>query len=105
MPSDEKVTTIVMIPEGQGLGAKEGDIVEAEITAWPYGNEPAVGKILEVLGKADDPDVEIEVIAKKYRLPRRFPPEVALEAKNIPSEVLPPEIKGREDLRGGSVLC
>jgi len=93
-----------MIPEGQSLGAKEGDIVEAEITAWPYGNEPAVGKILEVLGRADDPDVEIEVIAKKYRLPRRFPPEVALEAKNIPSEVLPSEIKGREDLRGRTVV-
>lgn len=103
-PSDEKVTTIVIIPEGQDLGAKEGDIVEAEITAWPYGNAPATGKILEVLGKADDPDVEIEVIAKKYRLPRRFPPEVALEAKNVPSEVLPSEIKGREDLRGRTVV-
>ncbi|HZX36214.1 MAG TPA: ribonuclease R [Thermodesulfobacteriota bacterium] len=103
-PSDEKITTSIMIPEGQSLGAKEGDIVEAEITAWPYGNEPAVGKILEVLGRADDPDVEIEVIAKKYRLPRRFPPEVALEAKNIPSEVLPSEIKGREDLRGRTVV-
>ncbi|MEK7314202.1 MAG: ribonuclease R [Deltaproteobacteria bacterium] len=103
-PSDEKITTNIMIPEGQSLGAKEGDIVDVEITGWPYRDEPAVGKILEVLGKADDPDVEIEVIAKKYRLPRRFPPEVALEAKNVPSEVLPSEMKGREDLRGRTVV-
>ena len=63
-PSDEKITTSIMIPEGQSLGAKEGDIVEAEITTWPYRDEPAIGKIIAVLGKADDPDVEIEVIAK-----------------------------------------
>ncbi|MFZ3072565.1 MAG: ribonuclease R [Thermodesulfobacteriota bacterium] len=103
-PSDEKITTTIMIPEGQSLGAKDGDIVEAEITAWPCGNEPAAGKILEVLGRADDPDVEIEVIAKKYRLPRKFPPDVMGEAKNVPSEVLPQDILGRKDLRGRTVV-
>src|SRR3990172_8314138 len=103
-PSDEKITTSIMIPEGQSLGAKEGDIVEAEITGWPYKDEPAAGKILEVLGRDDDQEVEIEVIAKKYRLPRKFPHEVMGEAKNIPSEVLHSELKGREDLRGRTVV-
>ncbi len=99
IPSDEKILQEVIIPQKETRNAKPGEIVEAEITRWPAERMAPLGKIVAVLGEHDDPDVEIEVIVKKYGLPHRFPHPVIVEAKEISQEVLERDIAGRVDLR------
>lgn len=98
-PSDENILQEIIIPPREVKNAKEGKIVEAEITRWPAERMSPLGKIIAVLGDYDDPDVEIEVIVKKYGLPHKFPHNVAAEAKEVAQEVAEKDIAGRVDLR------
>ncbi len=99
IPSEERILHEVVIPPKDSRHIEEGKIVEAEITRWPAEHIALLGKIIAVLGNHDDPDVEIEVIVKKYGLPHRFPHNVIEEAKAIPQEVTERDIAGRADLR------
>ncbi|MBI5049130.1 MAG: ribonuclease R [Deltaproteobacteria bacterium] len=121
IPSDERVLQEIIIPlkdintiqpvlKGFNSGimpasrhefirAMEGKIVEAEITRWPAENIAPAGRIIGVIGEPDDPEVEIEVIVKKYGLPHRFLHHVIAEAKETPQEVAQQDIAGRVDLR------
>jgi len=99
IPSDERVLDQIIIPPKDAKGVQEGQIVSAEITRWPDRTMSAAGKILEVLGDPDDPDVESEVILRKYGLTNAFPHAVMAEVKSVPSEVATADTSGRLDLR------
>lgn len=99
IPSDERILEQIIIPPKEAKGVKEGQIVSAEITRWPSRTMSAAGRVLEVLGEPDDPDVEAEVILRKYGLTNSFPRDVMAEVKSVPAEVSDAEVKGRVDLR------
>ncbi|MEE8184882.1 MAG: ribonuclease R, partial [Thermodesulfobacteriota bacterium] len=98
-PSDERILQDIIIPPRNTRSAEDGHIVEVEITRWPAEHLAPSGRVIGILGNYDDPDVEIEVIVKKYGLPHRFPADVTAEAEEIPQMVLKREIKDRTDLR------
>ena len=104
IPSDERVISDIIIPPKEAKGATDGMIVSAEITRWPAKNMGATGRVLDIIGDPDDPDVEAEVILRKYGLPNRFPLSVMHEVKGVPREVSPKEIKDRVDLRERTVF-
>ena len=104
IPSDERVLQEIIIPPKEIKNAKQGEIVEAEITRWPAERIAPLGKIVAVLGNYDDPDVEIEVIVKKYGLFHRFPHNVITEAKEIPQMVAEEDIARRIDLRNKNTV-
>lgn len=86
------------------LRGLEGKIVEIEITRWPEEDITPLGKIITILGDHDDPNVEIEVIVRKYGLPHRFPQNVIAEAKEIPQMVEEHSIEERVDLRAKNTI-
>ena len=45
----------------------------AEITRYALTQEHPQGRIVEVLGSADAPDMELRLILRKYGLPTAFP--------------------------------
>jgi ribonuclease R len=100
VPSNKRILDNIVIPPRQTGNARDGMIVEAEITRWPAKHMAPLGRVTEVLGNPEDPDVEIEVIVRKYGLPHRFPPNVLREVKDIPMRVTQEEVRGRVDLRG-----
>lgn len=100
VPSDERILERIVIPPRETRGAAEGTIVTVEITRWPGRDTVPAGKILEVLGDPEDPDVEAEVILKKFGLPNRFPAAVEREVKDVPMTVGEADAEGRVDLRG-----
>ena len=100
VPAEERLLTEILISPGSSGKAQDGDMVVVEITRWPEKRTPPLGLVKEVLGRADDPTVEIEVIARKYGLPFDFPAEVLGETRQVPAEVDPEDIEGRTDLRG-----
>ena len=102
VPDDPRLGRDLFVPPGPSGGsanAKDGEIVLAQITSYPSGARPLEGRIVEVLGKANDPEVEALTVIKKYELPHVFGPDVLAEAEKQPQQVPPEAVSGRVDLR------
>ncbi|MBI5185120.1 MAG: ribonuclease R [Nitrospinae bacterium] len=98
-PMEKRLACEISIPNKQTGGAKRGEAVVVEITSYPTKHLPPEGKVVEVLGSPDDPEIEIEMIIRKNGLPRRFPSDAAEEARKIPAKIPEEEIQKRLDLR------
>jgi len=113
-PKDRSVHFDLSISQKDKGGAKNGDIVVAEIISYPADRKPPAGRVVKIIGKIEDPKAEVEAIIDEFNLPRRFPKNVLEEAslfsqlraeKIIPPR--PPLVKGgwgdyhekRKDLR------
>jgi ribonuclease R len=103
-PQEERVTYAVHIPPGKSAGAREGDLVVADITRHPTAHRDIEAHVRVVLGPASDPRVETEAVIYRYELPLTFPGPVIAAAAAIPPAVTPRAIKGRLDLRGQSII-
>ncbi len=57
------------------------------------------GQMTEVLGEADDADVEIDIALRRFNLPYEFSEEALAQTQKLPDEVAPDEVKTRVDLR------
>jgi ribonuclease R len=57
------------------------------------------GEVIEVLGKANEPQAELKAIFRKHNLPTSFPVEVESEVASLPDEVRPEDRHHRLDLR------
>jgi ribonuclease R len=99
IPDEPRLSIPIAIPAAARLKARHGQMVVAEITTYPSGRRGASGRIIEVLGNQDDPDVEFLTIVRKYGLPDLFPPEVLAEATAVYRPVGDPDREGRVDLR------
>lgn len=98
-PDEERLPWLT-IPGTKFDGAREGDIVVAEIVSYPTDQQPAVGRVVEVLGAPDDPEVELLMVIRKYDLPHQFPEKVLQYAKGVSQSLSPADLQGRIDLRG-----
>ncbi|HEY5706380.1 MAG TPA: ribonuclease R [Terrimicrobiaceae bacterium] len=86
------------------LFAGVGDKVVARLDAWTSRHVNPEGHVVEVLGPAGSPGVDMLSIVRKYRLPGPFPPEVLREAEGLPIEIDAGEFERREDLRDRFIL-
>ena len=77
----------------------EGVIVDVEITDWPSPTQNPRGRVVEILGYADDFGVDVEIIIRKHHLPHRFPAAVLEEAQSHPEIISSKELEGRKDYR------
>jgi ribonuclease R len=94
----------VFIPRGQLNGAQTGDKVVAAITAWPDKRRGPAGRIVEVLGPADAPGMDLVVLCRRFGLPDGFPDRVQAAAAQIPGKVIPQDLEGRRDLRDWTIV-
>ena len=85
-------------------GATVGDKVVVRLDAWESRHVNPEGEIIEVLGPASAPGVDMLSIVRKYHLPAEFPPNVLDQAKRIPENVDARQLVGREDLRGQFIV-
>jgi len=76
-----------------------GDKVVVQLEDWQSRHVNPEGEIIEVLGAADAPGIDMLSIIRKYDLPTEFPKSVIDEANRIPQSVEQRMIDGREDLR------
>lgn len=98
-PDDERLPWLV-IPQASRGAAREGEVVVAELVSYPTDQQPPLGKVVEVLGAPDDPEVELLTVIRKFELPYQFPPAVLQYAKRVSPVVTAEDIQGRVDLRG-----
>ena len=76
-----------------------GDKVVVRLEDWQSRHVNPEGEIVEVLGAAGEPGIDMLSIIRKYNLPTEFPKTVTDEANRIPKSVEQRMIEGREDLR------
>jgi ribonuclease R len=82
----------------------EGLIVNVELLEFPERGEPAVGRVIEILGRPDDFGVDVEIVIRKHHLPHRFPPDAVEQAANVPVTIAPRELEGRRDFRAMEIV-
>ncbi len=81
IPDDRRMPDKIMINEVRSEKVESGDKVLVEITRWPSPTNPdPEGKIVEVIGPADAPGVDITSIQKRFGLADTFPENVLHEA-------------------------
>jgi ribonuclease R len=96
-PTDERLPAKILIPDAPS--EHKDRIVEVEITRFPTASHWPAGKIVEVIGFIDDPNVESQVIIRKFGLPTEFPREVEEEAARLPDGIRESDLEGRDDFR------
>jgi ribonuclease R len=78
---------------------KVNDKVVVRPEPWESRHLNPEGEIIEVLGPARAPGVEVLGIIKKYDLPSEFPASVLEQAEKIPLTIPSSALRHREDLR------
>jgi ribonuclease R len=94
-------------PEGDRrsqTAARVGDKVVVRLEAWESRHVNPEGEIIEVLGPADAPGVDLLSIIRNYDLPTEFPKNVIDEGNAISQTVDSEMLEGREDLRGKFIV-
>jgi ribonuclease R len=104
LPYDPRIDAVVRIADGKSRGAREGEIVEARLTAFPDARRIAHGVVEEKLGFLGEPGVDIEIVLRSHGLPPRFPQPVVEEAERYPSRVVTEDLLGRTDFRDRRVI-
>jgi ribonuclease R len=99
VPFDKRVLTDVQVPTGQSSSAEPGEMVLVEITRWPSATRGPVGKVVEVLGRIDEPGVDTQIIIRKFGIPDSHSEEAIAEATRLGAVVKERDIKGRTDFR------
>ena len=112
LPDDAHVEQDIFVAEADSKGANDGDKVVVELTSYGDGADEKQkkngrvrrpkrpeGKVVEILGKAGEPGVDILSIIKAYDLLLDFPEKVKNQAERVPDAISEADMAGRLDLR------
>lgn len=95
-----QVPSRTKLPKAPALGDK----VVVRLEPWESRHVNPEGDIIEVLGPASAPGVDVLSIVRKYNLPTEFPQNVTDDVDRIPTTVDERMLAGREDLRNQFVV-
>jgi len=95
---NRRIAQDLIVPSKDRGEAKPGDVVVVEIVEYPTAEREPIARVIEVLGRATDPGIEIEIALRKHALPFEFSKATAAQAKKLPAKVLAAERAGRVDL-------
>jgi len=98
-PDDQRILQDVYVAPDAVGGAKDGEKVVVSIDRFDDRKASPEGRILRVIGSADDPKVRVLSLAMSMNVKADFPDEVEVEAEEIPVAIPDAEIERRRDLR------
>jgi ribonuclease R len=103
VPDDPRIVHDVYVRPAQDrrsqTAATVGDKVVVRLDAWESRHVNPEGEIIEVLGPATAPGVDMLSVIRKFHLPAEFPKDVLDQAERTPEKINPRHLEGREDLR------
>jgi len=103
VPDDPRIVHDVYVRPAQDRRSQTastvGDKVVLRLDAWESRHVNPEGEIIEVLGPATAPGIDMLSIIRKFHLPTEFPKEVLDQAERIPDKITLRHLEGREDLR------
>lgn len=103
IPDDKRICSgDIFISKNKNMKAKNNQKVVVEIIKEATKNRKAEGKIVQILGNANDVGIDILSIIKEFDLPYEFPKKVLQEAKKVSKEKI--SLKNRIDLRNEEIF-
>lgn len=99
IPDSKRLTQDISVPLEFAANAKNGQMVLAELLAFPSKRNQAIGKIIHILGEHMAPGMEIEVAIHAHGIPANWPDDVSMAVARIPQQVTEEQCKQRADLR------
>ena len=99
IPDNKSMAVDIFIPLENLCNARNGDKALVEMTEWPKHLNNPVGKVVQVLGKPGDNNVEMQSILAEFDFPLSFPKEVEKAAEKISTTIADEEIAKRKDFR------
>ena len=99
IPDNRKIADDIFIQGEDSMGAMTGHKCVCELTSYGSKGKSPEGKIIEIIGHVNDPKTDIISVVRAYDIPVEFPDEVMKSLNDIPEEVSPEELEGREDMR------
>ena len=94
-PVDRRSKESLILPEGEARDVKDGDLVLAAVQPSRQRYGPKPGKVLEVVGREDEPRAASLIAIHTHGIPTGFSEAAEAEA----AAAREPELNGREDLR------
>ncbi len=94
-PVDRKSKESLLIPEALAGDLRDGDLVLAQVGLSEQRYGPKHGKILEIVGREDQPRAASLIAIHSHGIPTGFTADAETEAE----AAKPPTLAGREDLR------
>jgi ribonuclease R len=94
-PVDRRSKDSLLLTDPQALELRDGDLVLAQATTAETRYGPKRGKLLEVIGREDEPRAASLIAIHAHGIPTGF--SAAAEAEAAAAQ--PPTLAGREDLR------
>ena len=104
IPDNQRFAQDVFVPLERSKGAVTGHKVVVELTKYGDNKKKPEGKVIEILGHANDPGVDIMSIVKGYDLPTEFPEKVLNQAERVAKDVSTADMAGRMDLRDWTMV-
>ncbi len=99
IPDDKRIEADFFIQREHTKGAKDGQKVYCKITEYGGKKRRPEGRVVEILGDANDPKTDYKSVIREYNIFPEFSMEVAEEADSIPDFVTEEEKRGRSDYR------
>lgn len=100
VPEDRRISQDLLIPPEAIGGANAGEVVVVEIVQQPESHVKPIARVIEVVGHATDPGIEIEIALRKHNLPYEFSEAVQRLTQKFSATLGKKDLAGREDLRG-----
>ena len=96
-----KIDTEIQLVDVGDFTLLTGKKLVIEITDWGNRSQQLLpqGKVIEVLGSLEDPNIDYIAIVKEYGLPTTFSDEVMQEVQALPDTISADEISRRKDFR------
>ena len=96
---DKRINQDILVPPGQDMKAKAGQVVIIELIEQPSAYAQPIGKVIEILGNYADSGMEIEIALRKHQLPYEFSHKAVALAEKYPRLVQESDWRGRIDQR------
>lgn len=107
-PRDERLASAIEVaaPATPAVGPdlENGTVVWVEITTEEDRDKPAQGRIVEVMGRPEEPGVDERTVRRIHDLPGPFPAMVEQAARSITVTLDAKERSRREDFTGSQVV-
>lgn len=98
-PDNTKLDFDVFISREHTKGAETGQKVVCRLRDFGTVNRNPEGMVVEILGRPEEPGVDVMSAIRAFGIPTEFSEEVLSEAAGVPSEVKEEDVAGRLDLR------
>jgi ribonuclease R len=98
IPMDPRIGAAIAL-RPSGAKPEKGNVIAAEISRYGTAMSGPEAELVQVIGNADDPEVQVQSIVFRYGLTTSFPEPVHREIASLSFSISEDEIAARTDLR------